>query len=478
MTLRKLGRRAFLTGAGATALTLPFLHSVSTPAQAAPGDRPQRLVIVYHGLGTLMDQWRPAQTGPNYTLPPLLAPLARHKSEMLVLSGIDNRAGDLQPNSHTAAAHSLLTASPMETFVRPDGSFTEYGPGDGQPELPPIGPSFDQLIADHISSGSGLRRSVHLGVGHGHPGEYAAFWRDDGTGSMQYISNEADPRAAFQSLFGNVMLPEQTILTPRQRMRQHTGSILDSVLSGFRDLESRLPAEDRITLQRHAEHIRTVEQNLNIEIEVSNSCMLPELMLPQGFMYYEDPWAPIAASNQMDLLTMSLACDITRVATLQFTGLHGRRFSDVPNYQIPAPGFNDWHDMVHNDLPEDGVPRDLGDGLFRGYEWFSHQVAGFIDRLKATPDGDGTLLDNTLVLWISEFSNGGGHDMVELPVVLFGDLQGTLRTGEHMDCSGHTTNELFISLLRAFGRNDSTFGWTRGRAGERFDQNPIDLDRS
>ena len=96
MTLRKIGRRAFLTGAGATALTLPWLRSLST-AQAAPGDRPQRLVIVYHGLGTLMDQWRPATTGPNYTLPPMLAPLERHKAEMLVLSGIDNLAGDLQP---------------------------------------------------------------------------------------------------------------------------------------------------------------------------------------------------------------------------------------------------------------------------------------------------------------------------------------------------------------------------------------------
>lgn len=474
MTLRKIGRRAFLTGAGATALTLPLLRSLST-AEAAPGDHPQRLVIIYHGLGTLMDQWRPSTTGPGYTLPPMLAPLARHQNEMLVLSGIDNMAGDLQPNSHTAGAHSMLTASPVETFIRPDGSFSEYTGEDSLPELPPIGPSVDQLIADHISTGPGLRRSVHLGVGHGHPGEYSAFWRDDGLGSMQYISNEADPRAAFGSLFGNVTFPEQAVLTPRQRMRQHTGSILDSVLSGFRDLESRLPAEDRIALQRHANQIREVERNLNIEIQVSNTCSRPEINLPEGFIFYEDPWAPVSASNQMDLLTMSLACDITRVATLQFTGLHGRRFSDVPNYQIPAPGFNDWHDMVHNDPDEFGTVRDLGDGLFRGYEWFSHQVASFIDRLKATPEGDGTLLDNTLVLWISEFSDGGGHDMVDLPIVLFGDLQGTLRTGEHIDCSGHSTNELFISLLRAFGRNDSTFGWTQGRNGARFDQNPINL---
>ncbi|MEM9188844.1 MAG: DUF1552 domain-containing protein [Myxococcota bacterium] len=466
--VRTIGRRRLLQGAGAAGLALPFLQSLQAPerSSAQPSRPPLRLLVVYHGLGTIVDQWRPATVGRDYELSPLLAPLARHRDDMLVLSRIENqmiqrlKRGEMH---HTDGAYTLFTSQPMAGMIDSGGRLTGVDTVDG---IPPIGPSIDQVLAERVSNGPGLRRSVHLGVGGPFPGEYQTFWRSTGPGTTEWIPNEVDPQTAFDTLFGMVEIEEGRPPTFQERLRARSGSVLDSVRESYRALEQAVPMEDRLVLQNHAQQLRDLEQNLQININYTEGCQRPEINLPGGFEPFADEWALQSSENQFDILTMALACDITRVATLQFTGLHSHRFSDIPNYTIPAPGFSDWHAMVHNDQGAS-----LGDGLFRGFEWFSHRMASLIDRLKAVREGSGSMLDNTIVLWMSEFGDGGGHTVQDLPVVLFG---GPIRKGEHIDCSGRSTNELFVALAERFGVTLDGFGLT-SFGGDSFYRGPIPI---
>ena len=464
--IRKLGRRRFLQGAGAATLALPFLRSLQAKGQ--PATPPLRFVVVYHGLGTLVDRWRPSGFGAGYGMSDLLRPLEAHRDDMLVVSGIENqmiRALEHGEVSHAAAAHSLLTAQPMEGVIGPDGRHTGIDTVDGRP---PVGPSIDQVIADHIAAeaGQGLR-SVHLAVGPSHPGEYAAFWRDRG-GNQEWIANESDPRAAFNAIFAGVNPSEEpTELSLRDRLRLHSGSVLDSVRESYGRLERAVPTEDRLVLQAHAQLLRELEQNLDVEVTYTGSCSQPSLDTPG-----EDRWfdrvehSTRSAQNQMEILSMALACDVTRVATLQFTHSHGQRFLDIPGYNVPGFGYGDWHAMVHNDNGQS-----LGDSLYPGYEWYSHRMDTLLSRMKTISDGAGTLLDNTIVLWISEFGDGGGHTVNDLPVGLFG---GPIRKGEHLDGSGYSTNELFVGIAERFGLSLDSFGM-ESYLGESFTSSPLSI---
>lgn len=467
--LSTLGRRDLLKALGASTLALPFLYGITDRSAHAQGmmKRPKRLVIVQHGQGTLLDQWKPMDAGANYTLSPLLQPLQSVKEQMLVISGVSNQArnSQRQGNGHVPAGRSLLSATPFKGSYYPDGTLR---PGEEHPDADDsYGPSIDQVIAERIAAPM-QRLSVNLSVQNSDH-ENRLYWKGP-PGQTQLINNEADPTRAFSTFFGGVTFPEDNPTPPTraERFRARSSKVLDRTISSYDSLKTQLPAEDRASLERHAEQLKTLQMNLAAQIEVEGACARPELLTPDGYNPQADVWADLSTDNQIDLLVMSLACDVSRVATLQFGNKHAPQFSFLPNYTIPIEGYSNWHDMIHKqgDMAS-------SQALFRGFEWYSTKVAQLVAKLAATPEGDGSLLDNTLVVWLSEFGNGGGHNTSDLPVVCFGNLGGTVRTGEHLALSGRTTNELFIALLQAFGSNDTSFGLATSISGESLIANPL-----
>ncbi|MEL6547917.1 MAG: DUF1552 domain-containing protein, partial [Myxococcota bacterium] len=268
--IHRINRRAFLAGTGAATLTLPLLPSWTARAQS----QPPNLVVLYHGIGTRLDAWRPAQTGTGYTMPELLRPLEAHRDDMLIVSGVENRllyrleAGEI---SHAAAAHSLLTAAPMEGVIGADGRHTGIETIDGRP---PVSPSIDQVIAEHISA-PGQRRSVNLGVGPTQVGEYAVFWRELAAGNTEWVAHMSDPSEAFARVLGGLEPDAPVELGFRERLRQQSGSVLDAVTESYGRLERSVSAEDRMVLQAHATRIRELETVLGGTVQPPSAQCAP-----------------------------------------------------------------------------------------------------------------------------------------------------------------------------------------------------------
>lgn len=467
-TIHSVGRRRFLVGAGATTLTLPLLPSLEARAQSS-GQPPLRFVVVGHSIGTLVDRWRPTGYGQDFTLPDLLSPLQPFQSDMQIISGVDNQMSeDLKIGSevhHASAAHALFTGAPMEGMVR-NGRRTGFDAGEDA--APPTGPSIDQIVADRLSAQGGVRRSIHLSAGPSRVGEYRLFWRKRSSQAQaEYMSNNADPAAALSQLFANATTGPSENLSFEARLRNHAGSILDSVRESYGRLERSVPPEDRLALQSHATMIRELEQDLQVQVVASDECARPQLNIPGQERWFDRVEnAKAAAEAQSRIIAMALACDVTRVATLQFSHTHLQRFTDIPNYTVPNFGYGNWHDMVHND--DTGS---INDSLFLGFQWYSHRVAYLLSAIKAVQDSGSNLLDNTVVLWASEYGNGGLHWATNIPMVLFG---GPLRKGVHIDGRGHSTHEVLMGVAERFGISLSSIGMPEYQ-GRSYVDNPLML---
>lgn len=465
-----IGRRGFLKGLGASTLALPFLYGITDRSAHAQGmmSNPKRLVIVHHGQGTLLDEWTPDTTGAGYNLSPLLLPLAAHKDRMLTISGVSNRArrSQLAGNGHVPAGRSILTATPFAGSFFPDGTMRAQ---DDQPSSDnSYGPSIDQVLAERISA-PGQRASVHLSVQNSDH-ENRLFWRGE-RGQTELVSNESDPSNAFDAIFGNVTFPDDNPqpMTRAERFRARSTKVLDRVRSSYDSMRPQLPSEDHLTLERHAAHLELLQQNLSTQIDAEGACARAALNIPEDYDARSELWAEISTDNHIELIAMTLACDVSRVTTLQFGSKHAPTFPFLNNYNMPIEGYTNWHDMVHKQEDEPSAQ-----ALFRGFEWYGAKVAQLVDRLASIPEGEGTLLDNTLVVWISEFGNGGRHNTDDIPIVCFGDLGGVVKTGEHLAFSERTTNEFFTSLLRAYGGQDTGFGLETGIGGQSYMNEPLD----
>ncbi|MDX2054844.1 MAG: DUF1552 domain-containing protein [Polyangiaceae bacterium] len=442
-------RREFLRGAGGVAIGLPFLSQTQRSVQAAPGSHPQRLVVVFHGEGTMLDRFTPTSVGSNFELSPLLQPLTTHKQKLTVISGLDNKvASAMGGNGHNKAGRSIVTA---QTFSNAPNGGGDNGDANG--------PSIDQVIASRIQEATRLK-SVGLGISCSGVGEYQIFY----AGKDDPVSLQNNPLTAFDSLFsslpmGGAPAPAPT-LTLRDRLRAGRGSILDTVAQNFDALVKRVGKEDRDRLVLHAEKIRELERlssSVSMPPSPGAACGRPDLGLAQGFNVCDADQEPLVAKAQMKNAAMALACDVTRVATVQFTDYDSPRFSFLGK-GIPGD-YSNWHAMIHRD---GGLKPGRDDMVFAGMSYYSSQVALLLDELAAIDDGDGqTLLDNTLVLWISEFGEGGSHDTSQIPVVLAGGAGGKLKTGQHLSFANQnrTTNDLFVTMLNIFGGTDTSFGF-------------------
>ena len=444
---RPLTRRHFLRGSAGIAVALPFLESLSS-ARAEGGGAPLRYLGFMHPQGTLVDEWSPRGVGSNFTLSNILSPLDAPavRDRIVVVSNLHNAVGD---------EDSGVGWSTLNGHIRCGRTvFTCQAPGAGADGIAPFadGPSIDQLIAARIDAPT-PHRTLQFGVGGPDVGEYQALY----SGPSEPVYLDYDPAEIFDRLFSDLEAdpspPSEP--SPVQRLHQRRRSVLDAVGESFASLNQRVSAADRIRLEAHADKIRQLEAAIDGGADPgqpTQTCAAPQLDIPNGYAPTDFSQVDTSSRLLIDLMVMAMACDLTRVGTLQYVE-YNEIFFDWLGYDIPGD-FGDYHAMVH------ALPGGDPEAMRAVFRWYMEEYAYLIEQLAGVEDVDGTsLLDNMILLAISELGDGSGaHTTRQIPVVLAGGACGQLQGGRHLDRDGHTTSEMYAAFLQMFGQPDTVFG--------------------
>lgn len=442
--MNPLSRRSFLRGAGGIAIGLPFLEAMlGRRSHAAEDGPPPRFIVVFSANGTIEERWTPVGSEQDFLLDDpadpgrILSPLEPFKDRLMVLGGLDMLSRNHGPggNGHDMGMGHMLTGTDLVVGPSGVGEFSHLPDGSAG------GPSIDQTIADTIGQDTAFR-SIEFGVRSTLDLQRQITSRMCYRGPFEVLPPENDPRAAFDSFF--VQLGADPAEIAKIRARRH--SVLDRVQDDFAKLDAKLGQADRQKLEQHLEAIREVEQSLDAEGGPLTGCTIPGE--PEGL----DPMAndnyPTIGRLQMDLMAMALACDITRVSSLQWsTAQSGVRFTWL--------GQSASHHSLSHEADNDPDARAQ---LVQINHWYAEQFAYLLGKLAEQPELDGTLLDNTVVLWANEQGNGDTHTKTEIPFVLAGNYAGQLRTGRWLQYENRAHNDLYVSLLNMFGNETATFG--------------------
>lgn len=425
-------RRTFLRGAGGVCVGLPFLEIMSSHAGVAAD--PKRIVFMFTNNGTIHSAWRPTGTEDAFTLGEILLPLQPWQDQLLVLSGVDVESAHHGPGSgdpHMPGMAHLLTGTEM----------VDTGPG--QYDKMGGGISLDQFLADSVGTDTKFP-SLHYGIQarqYGAQAWNALSYR----GPNEPVDPEDDPSQMFERVFGE--FDDGTEALAVLRAQRH--SVLDAVKADIDELNGKLGAADRVRLEQHLDSIRQVEQVIDNSTELGGNCMLPDAPGPVSGSLYAHDNAPALWQVQTELLVMSLACDLTRVATLQWREALG------------GDSTFTWlgHTETHHDISHKGDGDAVGvQQMIDINNWFAQQMAYLLQLMSAVQESTGTLLDNSVVVWGNELARGNAHDHRDVPFVLAGSCGGALRTGRHVQYAGARHNDLLVSLARAMDVDIDTFG--------------------
>lgn len=434
---KTIPRRTFLRGVGTT-LALPLLDGM-IPAFASTPDTPKpatRMTFFYVPNGAIMDQWTPAAEGAAFELTPILEPLAAFRDHLLVLSGLDNNEAWGLPGIDVAGEHPRASAAFL-TGVHVYSRARE----------PRAGISVDQVIAQQFAEQTQLA-SLELGI---EPAEITCdggcsytntiCWRNDTTP----LPMENQPRTVFERLFG----ASDTTNPAEQQARIRTNrSILDTATQEVARLLRDVGPSDRIKVNQYLEALRDVERRIQIAEEQSHR-ELPSLQRPAGV----PPTFTEHIQLMMDLLTLAYQTDMTRVGTLQV----GHEMSNQP---YPDLGISDpYHPLTHHQGDPEKIAKALRVNIFHA-ELFAY----LLEKLRSTPDGDGSLLDHSMLVYGSGLSDGNKHLPVDLPVLLVGGEAHRIRGNRHLRYpKGTPLMNLYLTLLDKLEIPLERFGDSNGK---------------
>jgi hypothetical protein len=442
---RRLSRRTVLRGLGVS-VALPLLEAMrpasllARPADHEPKSPPLRMAFFYVPNGVHMPDWVPRSVGADFGLPALLEPLAAVKEDLLVLSGLSlNPARALGDGGgdHARAMASFLTgAHPRKT----DGADLRAGV------------SVDQVAAQRIGRAT---RFPSLEIGceggksagecdHGYSCAYQSnlSWRSETTP----VAKEINPRLVFDRLFGSP--PDGNSGADVARGDRQKKSILDFIGADARQLRTVLGAADRRKLDEYLTGVRELEQRL----------ARSRRALDVGVAKYPRPLG-IPADYQEhlrlmgELLVLAFQSDLTRIATFVFA-------NDGSNRSYRTAGVSDGH----HDLSHHGGDIAKQEKIKRINQFHAAQLAHILGKLKGIPEGDGTLLDHCMIVYGSGISDGNSHSHDDLPILLAGKANGSIRTGRHIRYPSETPlTNLYVALLDRMGVKVDGFGDSTGR---------------
>lgn len=433
-------RRAALAGLGCASLGafVPLLD-----VEAERGGIPKRLILFYHPFGTFIDAWRPQGTVTDFTFGgSITAPLEPHKSDLVVIEGLGLRYdSEAIPGDPHQAGMALLWsgAAPLNCDdPNNDGTCLPEGGQDGTVGWGG-GITVDQYLADRLAPDTAFR-SLELAVD-----TYADNIRARMCyrGPGQPLMPEIDPVQAYANLFGDFSGDDLEV----QRLMARRKSTLDLVGKRLDALRDRVSAHDRLKIEAHLDAVTTIESQL----QGLGACMAPSEG-PMAYDPHDSSRLMEIGRAQIDLMVAALACDRTRIASLQI------KDEDGGNVAWLDPNATNFHALSHNEGDWETL-------MPMAYRDFTSLFAYLLEKLAATPMGDGTrLLDHTLVAWGSAMGSGS-HEMSPVPFVLAGGCQGYLQTGRYLTYDEGTRHQrLLVSILDAMGVDEESFGapWDDG----------------
>jgi Protein of unknown function (DUF1552) len=437
MSRAQLKRRQLLRGSLLAAAAIPLLDATRARGQAVTF--PRRLLIFYTPNGTIGAQFRPTGGETDFTLGRILQPLAPYREQLLVLGGVHMPLADAGFGSHhTRGVGGLLTGRPIL-----EGTFESAGPPTAGWAS---GISLDQHIAKVLAPPTPFQ-TLELGV---QVVDAEVRGRLCYAGPSQPLPPIESPYAAFDRIFAGVTPGATDPALAARRLRRET--VLGLVREELGDARSKVGAEDRAKLDQHLTSIQDIERRLTGALPVGSSgCAPPAVGAPLDVQAPEN--MPAIGALHMDMLAAAFACDLTRIATLQWTHAES-------DHAFPWLGIEQAHHAMSHAGDGDAAAQE---SLSKINVWYAEQLAYLLGKLASYPEGDGTLLDNTVVLWCNEVGKGNNHDHRNLPFLLAGSCGGHFSTGRFVDYSasggaGHPHNNLLVSLANALGTDDTTFG--------------------
>lgn len=452
--VHSIGRRKFLAGA-AGVMALPFLESLTVGTKPAfawtaePG-MPQRLAIFFHGHGSIMEEFIPRA---GFQMAPILQPVADANltNKLMVVGGVHSKVQGGHPGTP-----SLLSCVPTQE--------NQFGVTHS------TGISVDQVIARHMQDGGPARRldiGVHMdstnpdsnGITQDHE---RTFW----SGDNELLDTYIKPENVYNRIFPNGTDPDPNQPTADTRLVRRR-SVLDGVLKQFTALEGRVSASDRERLDRHATHIREFETSLdNFQPPVIPMTCSDGLELDFSNMNHQR-----AAELQVDILSHAIACNYSDVSTFKVFDLEEPALGHIihPDKAQTFAGEG-YHGAWHRASDQN---QDYARRAFTAInQWYGELFARLLMNLDQIDEGNGTALDNTMVMWVSDFGHGGGHSSDNIHLAFAGNA-GNVPMGRLVDyCAPYNGNpagnygnenqpgnhNLCVTLQQAFGIQSDTFG--------------------
>ncbi|QDT02014.1 hypothetical protein K227x_03850 [Rubripirellula lacrimiformis] len=441
----RLSRRTILRGLGVS-LALPMLESIAPKAVAASPTLgpPQRMAFIFVPNGVHLPDWTPKQQGVGFDLPHILGPLAPVQDDLMVISGLTHdkgRANGDGAGDHARSASVFLTgAQPRKTSGENIRS----------------GVSVDQVAAQ--AAGQATRfASLELGceagrsAGNCDSGYSCAYssnvsWSSD---SMP-VAKETNPRLVFERLFGDGTAPKND--ANAKRRDELKKSVLDFISDDARSLQSKLGGNDKHKLEEYLSGVREVERRIQRSDDEPKLSVDVDYPIPKG--------TPSDYGEHIrlmcDMMVMAFQTDRTRIATCMLADAGSNRSYRHINI---AEGH---HDLSHHrgEAEKHAKIREIN-------RFHVAQLAYFLQKLKSTPDGEGNLLDNSMICYGSAISDGNRHNNEDLPVLLAGRAGGQIDSGRHIHVARETPMcNLFMSMLDRFGTPVDFVGDSTGRVSE------------
>lgn len=445
----QISRRTMLRGMGA-AMALPLLDAMaprSARAAAKVAKPPTRMACLYFPNGVSMKHWVPTTTGSDYTLPYSLEPLEDFKSSINVLSGLD-KAASRRGDGHYAKTGNFLTGEPV---VKTTGKDISAG-----------GISLDQLVASRNGHLTPLP-SLEIGIDPvisgidsnvGFTRLYGSYisWRS----ARSPVAREINPRFVYDRLFG---AKDKNGREMRKHQQEDYRSLLDMALEDAKRLRGKVGRDDQVKLDEYLESVRAVEKRIEFALkpdprdwkptEEPKLPGAPDLKIPADFREH--------IQLMMDLMVLAFQTDSTRVQTFMFANdVSGRNFSFLDGVS------GGHHDMSHHENKESKINQ------YREItRWHTEQLAYLLGKLRDIPEGEGNLLDNSMIMFGSSISDGNRHSPNNLPLVLAGNAGGALKTGLHVARPKDTPLcNLYTTMLDAAGVPVESFGDSNGTLTE------------
>ncbi len=431
----RISRRTILRAASGAALALPFLPSLLTKSARAAGvTAPKRFVTMYTPNGVIHEGWWPKSVTSEsaFELSESHAPLKSYKDRLLILGGLEMKVAAEGPGGpHQRGIGALFTNTQLG-----EGAFVD---GCGRSAGWATGISVDQRVANVIGADSPVS-SLPLGV---------RATENDVQGRISYsgpglpLPPLSTPLDVYKRVFENFLPPSPSPDQDAARaLLAQRRSVLDAVAKEFAALSPRMGSQDRQTLDSHLTLVRDVERRLSLGL---GDCQKPEL--PPTLDPVSETDMPRIAELELDLLALSFACDRTRVASFEVsTALNRIRYPWLSS-------MGEGHALSHTGASD----VDAKAQLIARQAWHASLIARLFDRLAATPEDDGSVLDNTLLFWGNEVSMGTTHTHDNMPFLVAGGGW-AFRTGRYLQYSGNSHADLLVSLLNAMGVQDTTFG--------------------